>query len=116
MNKLIIASALAASVALGMSSAAEAKTSIKFYFGVPHYDYQVDRDYRYRSGYGWYNPGKRYRLTCREARREVRREGFRNVSAIECNGRTYTFRAVRNGNRQIVYVDARTGNVWRGRG
>jgi hypothetical protein len=120
MKKLIVASAFAALVGFGMSTAAEAKTNFQLYLGYPHYDYRPGDDYRYRDGYGWYNPGYRVRpqynvrLSCNEARREVRRKGFRNVSAIECNGRTYTFRAVRNGNRMIVYVNSRSGAVWRG--
>jgi hypothetical protein len=72
-------------------------------------------DYHYREGWGWYLPPVRYgRLTCGEARRIVRRSGFRNISTIECRGRTYTFEATRRGRDVIVYVNSRTGDVWRG--
>jgi hypothetical protein len=54
------------------------------------------------------------RLSCGEARRVVRNSGFRNVSTIECNGRTYTFEATRRGRDVTVYVNSRTGAVWRG--
>jgi hypothetical protein len=54
------------------------------------------------------------RLSCGEARRVVRNRGFRNVSTIECNGRTYTFEATRRGRDVTVYVNSRTGAVWRG--
>ena len=60
----------------------------------------------YGDGYG--------RLSCGEARRVVRNSGFRNVSTIECNGRTYTFEATRRGRDVTVFVNSRTGAVWRG--
>jgi hypothetical protein len=60
----------------------------------------------YGDGYG--------RLSCGEARARVRHSGFRNVSTIECNGRTYTFEATRRGRDVTVYVNSRTGAVWRG--
>jgi hypothetical protein len=54
------------------------------------------------------------RLSCGEARARVRHSGFRNVSTIECNGRTYTFEATRRGRDVTVYVNSRTGAVWLG--
>ena len=144
MKNLLTTSALAVSLVVGMATASEAKTKVHIYFGVPHYSYQVGPEYRYRNGYGWYNPGGGYydesyngvysdgprlydgpryrmrehsygnRISCGEARGIVRSSGFRNVSAVECDGRTYTFRAMRRGNQVMVYVNARTGAVWRG--
>ena len=64
----------------------------------------------YDNGYGYGNG----RLSCGEARAKVRHSGFRNVSTIECNGRTYTFEATRRGRDVTVYVNSRTGAVWRG--
>lgn len=116
MKKILIASALALAASLGASSFPEiAQADVKFYLGLPHYDYRVGPDYRFREGYGWYDPdySMRMRLSCNEARQEVRQRGFRNILALECDGRTYTFRATRNGNRQVVYVNSRTGAVWR---
>lgn len=54
------------------------------------------------------------RLSCGEARAMVRHRGYSNVSTIECNGRTYTFRARRGDHRVLVYVNSRSGAVWRG--
>ncbi|MFO1032981.1 MAG: hypothetical protein U1E15_02435 [Hyphomicrobiales bacterium] len=122
MKKFIPLIAFAALATAGLPPAAEAKTSFHLYLGIPHYDYRVGPGYIYRDGYGWYDPGYRYnrpyrfRLSCAEARREVRRDGFRNISTIECMGPTYTFRATWRGNRTVVFVNARTGAVWRGRG
>jgi hypothetical protein len=53
-------------------------------------------------------------LSCGEARAKVRHSGFRNVSTIECNGRTYTFEATRRGRDITIYVNSRTGALWRG--
>jgi hypothetical protein len=61
-----------------------------------------------------YDDGGYGRLSCGEARARVRHSGFRNVSTIECNGRTYTFEATRRGRDVTVYVNSRTGAVWRG--
>jgi hypothetical protein len=128
--------ALAAAVPLlgGLAPAADAKVNFDIYLGVPYYSEQIGPDYRFRDGRGWYRDefyddprydGRRYddrryydrrsaRLSCGEARRIVRRSGFRNVSARECSGRTYTFSATRKGRNVIVYVNARTGSVSRG--
>jgi hypothetical protein len=115
MKSLFLASAFAASMALGLPTAAEAKVVV--YFGMPFYDYQVGPDYRFRDGYGWYRPNAlsiRGRLSCGEAKWRVRSHGFRKVSTIECEGRTYTFKARRGDHRVVVYVNARSGAVWRG--
>jgi hypothetical protein len=117
MKKLIFASAFAAALAMGLPMAAQADTKVKVYLGAPHYSYQVGPDYRYRDGYGWYRPVGVYhrgRVSCGEARRIVRNSGFRNVETIECNGRTYTFEATRRGRDVTVFVNSRTGAVWRG--
>ena len=120
MKKTLIA--LFAGVALfaGLSSTADAK--IRIYLGVPYYDYQVGPDYQFNDNYGWYRPGRRMdsnygynnRLSCNEARRIVRRSGFHDVVTRECQGRTYTFTALRGGHQILVFVNARTGAVWRG--
>lgn len=115
MKSLYLASALAAVISFAIPTAVEAKTNVKIYLGLPHYGYQVGPDYRYRNGYGWYLPsGIHGRLSCGEAKARVRDHGFRNVSTIECDGRTYTFRARRGDHRIIVYVNSRSGSVWRG--
>lgn len=116
MKKFFIAAAFAATVAMGLPLAAEAHSKVKVYLGMSHYGYQVGPDYRFRSGYGWYRPVgiNRGRLSCGEAKRSVRNNGFRNVRTIECNGRTYTFDATRRGRDVTVFVNSRTGNMWRG--
>ncbi|WP_085464547.1 hypothetical protein [Mesorhizobium australicum] len=51
------------------------------------------------------------RIGCREARSIVRSEGFRNVKAIDCEGRQYQFRATYRGRPVIVIVSSRSGNI-----
>jgi hypothetical protein len=117
MKKLLTALAVAAPMALGLGGigGAEAKTNVNIYLGIPHYGYQVGPDYAYRGGHGWYRPGRNYdRLSCRQAGRIVGNNGYRNIVARNCNGQTYVFRATRNNRIFVVYVNSRTGAVWRG--
>ena len=123
-KSLVIAGSIALG-ALAMTGEADAKTRVGIYFGVPFYDYQVAPGWRYYDGYGWYDYGRygdvyrrypaRDRMSCGEARRLVDRSGYDHVRVIECNGRTYAFSAVnRRGRLVTVYVNARSGAVWRG--
>ena len=114
MKKMIIGLLAAVAITGGMASLAEAKVNFKIYLGEPYYDYRVGPDYRYYEGRGWYRPNHRVNISCGQAKRIVRNKGFRNVSTRECEGRTYTFVAKRNGHRILVYVNSRTGAVWRG--
>ena len=118
MKKFLLATAFAASLAFGVPAATEAKTVVKVFFGYPHYSYNMGPGYVYRRGYGWYNPGyrraNRNRLSCGEARSRVRNRGYNNVSAIECNGATFTFRGSRSGHRYRLFVNSRSGAIWRG--
>lgn len=123
LKSLMIAGSLALSTLL-VTGDAEAKTRVGIYFGVPFYDYQVGPGWRYYDGYGWYNYGqygdfRRHHqanwMSCGEARRLVDRSGYDRVRVVNCNGRTYSFRAInRKGRLVMVYVNARTGAIWRG--
>ena len=110
-----IALPLAFSGAMMTTAPAEAKTNIRIILGVPYYGYQVGPDYRFRNGYGWYRHNRvGNRISCGQAGRIVQNKGYRNVSARDCSGNTYVFRATRNGNRFQLIVNSRTGAVWRG--
>jgi hypothetical protein len=115
MKKTLFATAM---LMMGFAaSAAPAEARVNIYLGVPHYDYRVGPDYRFRDGYGWYRPGYapvRARLSCGEARRIVRRSGYRDVVARNCSGRTYSFEVRRGGRYGVVFVNSRTGQIWRG--
>jgi hypothetical protein len=92
---------------------ANADVNFRIYLGVPYYSYRVGPDYQYRRGYGWYLPGHG-KISCTRASSILRNKGYYNIGAVECRGKTYTFRATRNGKRYIVYVNSRSGGVWRG--
>lgn len=119
MKKLLMTLVVAAPIALGFglggATTADAKTSVNIYMGVPYYSYQVGPDYQFRKGHGWYRPGRpnHRKMSCNQARDLVRDRGYRNVQARNCGGQTYVFRATRNGRAVIVYVNSRTGAVWR---
>ena len=113
MKKIIIGLLAAVSITAGMASLAEAKITI--YLGEPYYDQRMGPDYRYYDGRGWYRYNNhRANISCGQAKQIVRDRGFRRVSTRECEGRTYTFVAMRNGHRILVFVNSRTGAVWRG--
>jgi hypothetical protein len=124
MRKSLIAIAAAFPFLGAMAPAADAKVNFDIYLGVPYYNERIGPDYRYYEGRGWYrdefygepryDDRPRARLSCGEARRIVRRNGYRNVSAEECSGRTYTFSATRKGRNVVVYVNSRTGSLRRG--
>jgi hypothetical protein len=120
-KSLLVATGIALSAfALAPAAEAHSRSGVSVYFGVPFYSYRVGPGWRYYDGYGWYDYKrygefhKRNRISCREARRIVDRR-FDRVRVRECNGRTYTFTAVNNrGKRITVYVNSRTGAIWRG--
>jgi hypothetical protein len=129
MKKLLLAAGLLVAGYVSTASPAMADVDVNVGIGVPgvgygypgpeydYYDYRAGPDYRFREGYGWYRPVYRPgfgRLSCGEARRLVRRSGYRNVAARDCSGRTYTFNATRNGRVVVIYVNSRNGRVWRG--
>jgi hypothetical protein len=119
MKSIFLAMVVTAPLALTLASAparADTDVGVRLYFGEPYYDHRVGPDYMYRKGYGWYRPRSeiRKRLTCGEARSIVRRHGYHNISVRDCRGATYAFRTWKNGRSHIVYVNSRTGGLWRG--
>lgn len=120
-------------LSLGFFGAAQADTGVNVHYGIRFYNHPVGPNYRYSDNYGWYDfarypnyrDGYSYpeeddyvalrpnRLSCGEARRIVRANGYRNVGVRDCDGRTYSFIGTRNGRSFIVYVNSRNGRVWR---
>ena len=127
LRKLILAGSIALGALGGLAITAPAQADVRVYLGVPFHPYQVGPGWRYYEGYGWYDYGRYgafrpyYRdpyygrkLTCSQARRLVDRNGYHDVDARDCSGRTYSFRADnRKGKRVTVYVNAYTGEIWR---
>jgi hypothetical protein len=119
MRNILLALALSTPLVLAHApSPSHADTGVKlnFYFGEPHYTYRVGPDYVYRKGFGWHRhrAALRDRLSCGEARRVVRNHGYRVISTRDCSGKTYVFRTSSKGKVHLIYVNARTGGLWRG--
>lgn len=123
-RKLLLAGLIALGTVGGIAATAPAQADVRVFFGVPFHPYQVGPGWRYYNGYGWYDYGRygnfrpdpyyNAKLTCRQAARIVDRNGYDNVDAKDCSGRTYSFRATtRKGKRVNVYVNAYNGNIWR---
>lgn len=123
-KSLLVACSIAIStIAISPAADAHSRSGVSIHFGIPFYSHRVGPGWRYYNGYGWYNYRKyghirrhfRHKLSCAEARRLVDRSGYDRVRVRECKGRTYTFRAVnRRGHHVTVYVNSRTGGIWRG--
>jgi hypothetical protein len=120
---LIAAAAVAATVGVA-APAAEAKTNwdIQVQLGAPVYPV-YDRGYDYEP-IRPHHPRRPhvidvdiddadYGISCGEGRRLVRGSGFRNVSAFDCDGRTYGYTAWRRGEMYRVVVDSYRGRIVR---
>lgn len=59
----------------------------------------------------WEDEEDQDRLTCREGRQIVRDQGYRRIEPVSCEGNTYRYRAVRQGNVWVVRVDAWSGQI-----
>lgn len=112
MKRTLVACMVFAAALFTAPTESTAHAKVRIYLGVPHYAYRVGPDYVYRSGWGWYRPA-RARISCQRARNIVKNRGYRNVDRVECNGATYTFRGTRGGKRYVIYVNSRSGGVWR---
>lgn len=93
----------------------------KFYFDIyPGYrdpgffGHYYDQRYRYDPYvYEPYYDGPRYgaRLTCKQARRIIRRKGYSRLRRRDCTGTVYRFRARRHGRRYDIRISAYTGAI-----
>lgn len=104
MKKIILASLIAAGLAMGLPAGALANSNAKDYF---------DRR-EIGDPFGCYGCYPRFgvyqgKMSCSAAKARVRNSGYRNVHTIECRGITYTFEATRKGRDVIVLVNSRTG-------
>jgi hypothetical protein len=87
---------------------ADTDVDVRFGVGLPGFGYS---NYPYYDDY--YVPRPYGKLSCWQAKRLVRDRGFHRVRTIECNGRVYTFEAIRRGRIVMISVNARTGALWR---
>jgi len=108
MRTIVIAAGLLISAfAFGTSPSLADDIDLNIGVGIPGVyadpDYDDDYDRRRRRG----------RLSCGEAKELVRDRGYRRVITLDCEGRIYTFRASRGGDRFVLNVNPRTRAVWR---
>jgi len=81
---------------------AHADATIQFHFGVPS------------PGVGVYHDDYDRRLSCRQARRILRRDyGYRHIEVIDCQGDSYKFYVTKRGRDYKVRLDAYSGRVTR---
>jgi hypothetical protein len=116
--KSLIAAAAFATIAATASAPAQAKVNVDVFLGGFGPGYYVPAEPVYRPVYRPYYPvyegdyrPRYYGISCEQGRREVRASGFRNVRALECGGRSFTYRATRGYNRFIITVSRRSGNI-----
>jgi hypothetical protein len=141
MIRKTLAAALVALGALGAmqftAGNAEAKTRVHIGIGVgdPFYygdcDYSLIfnncRNYYYGPRYHYQRPVyfvprtyrrpfvERYtdKLSCRDARSELRARGYRDIAVRDCNGQYYSFNATRRGRGVRVTINSYSGDVTR---
>ena len=106
-TRTTIAAALVGILAIG-TSAAEAKTHLYLWLGIPGFPYW--------DGPGYYGDVYRDRVSCSQGRWIIDHRGYNLVRAIDCSPRYYHYRARKNGKWYSVRLDSRTGRitkVWR---
>jgi hypothetical protein len=107
-KKAVLAAALAAPLAFLASPASADDVDFRVGVGIGTPSY-----YGYGAYPDAYYPYRRHKLSCWQARELVRDRGYYRVRAMECNGRVYTFRAMRRGHPVTISVNSRTGAMWR---
>jgi hypothetical protein len=70
-----------------------------------------DRDDRYRAFNHLHGDSPSRSLTCRKARLFLLGQGFYRISPLDCQGRTFTYLARRNGDTVRILVDSRYGRI-----
>jgi hypothetical protein len=127
MIRKILAAAAVAMTAMTFGGASDAEAKTRVYIGVgvgdpfyyPRCDYSLVFDdcryygprYRYYRPRYYQEPRYVERLTCREARRELRARGYRDIAVRDCNGRQYSFNATRRGRDVRITMSSRSGEI-----
>lgn len=58
-------------------------------------------------------PVRRAAMSCTEARRMIRADGYHDVVVRDCRTPTYRFNAMRHGRPVVLWFDSRTGHLRR---
>jgi hypothetical protein len=112
--KSLIAAAAIAGTTLTAAATAEAKPKFDIYVDLG--DGYSDAGYGYGDGHGYdeggYGRGHGgWRISCGEGREKVRWAGFRKVRPIDCDGRTYQYKARKHGDWFVVTVKSKNGRI-----
>lgn len=122
LKKFLMVAGLASAFSLS-AQVAEAKVNVTIGIGQPggycYYNYDPFRcgSYGYypRPGYFVPHPGYDYgyrdRVSCNEARWNVRERGFRDVRTTNCSGKLYTFIGKKKGGVFKIAVYSRNGRI-----
>jgi hypothetical protein len=81
-----------------------------YYGGYPQEDY-VYRPRHHHYGYDYSSDGDYGGLSCGEARRIVRDQGFRHVEARDCSGLRYRFTGWRDGDPYLIKLSSQSGQI-----
>ncbi|NMD07641.1 MAG: hypothetical protein GYA66_06660 [Phyllobacteriaceae bacterium] len=124
--KSIFAVAIVTASLAGLAGGAEAKTRVVLGLGGPFgwsddcqragnhvycFGPHVSNPHHFDDRNVYDGPHLSYRIDCREARSMVRERGYRKVITRDCDGKTYSFSASKNGQRFLVKVNAHTGRM-----
>ncbi|MGB8315417.1 MAG: hypothetical protein WCE69_13135 [Aestuariivirga sp.] len=122
-KKILVAAGLVAALSLS-SQAAEAKVNITIGIGdrggYCYYNYDPFRcgPYGYYPRPGYFVPHPVYRdriysdrISCGEARWDLRDRGFRQIAATDCRGRTYVFIAKKRGGTFRIRFNSYNGSI-----
>ena len=114
-NTMFAAAAFAISMAAFQPAAQAGQVQIDVHFGGGHSGH----------GHGGWGPGPGgwghgghghwggghfpYKLTCRQGKRKLRRNGYYNINPFDCRGTRYGYRVVRNNKIFRIRMNAFTG-------
>jgi len=113
-KSLIAAGAVAAAVVVFQPADANADVSVSIGIGGGYHYGPGPGYYGPGPGPGYYHPRPRYRLSCRQVRRILRRHhGFRGLRATDCRGKNYRFIGFRDGGRWKIKVKSKNGRIKR---
>lgn len=110
-KSLIAAAAVAVSVAgFSASSAQAGKWDVDVNIGLGGYGgYPVYEDVGYGHGHRPHHTS--WGVSCGEAKWEVKNRHFKNVKALDCSGKSYTFSGWKHGDKYRIKVSRKYGEI-----
>ncbi len=111
---MFAAAAFAISLAAFQPTAQAGQVQIDVHFGGGHGGHGHGGGWGHggggHGGHGHWGGGHfPYKLTCRQGKRKLRRQGYYNINPYDCRGRRYGYRVVRNHKIFRIRMNAFTG-------